>query len=61
MDPAAVNIHAIQTGAVTNALDHQADVAQVQAWCGHGPIATTELYDRRHSRREGSRRPIRFM
>ena len=39
---------------MTNALDHQADIAQVQAWCGHSSIATTKLYDRRHSRPEDS-------
>ena len=54
IDPAAVNVHALRTTAVTNALDHQADIAQVQAWCGHSSIATAKLYDRRHSRPEDS-------
>ncbi len=54
IDPAAVNVHALRTTAVTNALDHPADIAQVQAWCGHRSIATTKLYDRRHGRPEDS-------
>ena len=52
--PAAVNVHALRATAVTKALDHQADIAQVQAWCGHRLIATTKLYDRRQSRAEDS-------
>ena len=54
IDPAAVNVHALRTTAVTNALEHAADIAQVQAWVGHSSIATTRLYDRRHNRPEDS-------
>ena len=54
IDAAAVNVHAMRATAVTNALDHQADIATVQAWVGHSSIATTKLYDRRHSRPEDS-------
>ena len=39
---------------MTNALDHSADVAGVQAWCGHSSVATTKPYDRRHGRPEDS-------
>ena len=49
-----VCVHSLRATAVTNALDHQADIAQVQAWCGHSSIATTKLYDRRQSRAEDS-------
>ncbi len=54
VDPAAVNVHELRTTAVTNALDHPADIARVQAWCGHRSIATTKRYDRRHGRPEDS-------
>ena len=37
---------------MTNAVDHPADGAGVQAWCGHGSIATTKPSDRRHGRSE---------
>ena len=42
--------HALRATTATNALAHNADIAKVQEWLGHG-IATTRLYDRRQSRR----------
>lgn len=49
-----VGAHSLRATAATNALDHQADIAKVQEWLGHASIATTRLYDRRHSRPEDS-------
>ncbi|HEX7638574.1 MAG TPA: tyrosine-type recombinase/integrase [Burkholderiaceae bacterium] len=49
-----VGPHAMRATATTNALDHGADLAQVQAWLGHEDIATTRLYDRRQLRAETS-------
>jgi site-specific recombinase XerD len=46
--------HALRATAATNALEHQADIAYVQAWLGHANISTTRLYDRRKSRPEDS-------
>jgi hypothetical protein len=39
---------------VTNALDHEADIAKVQEWLGHANIATTRIYDRRKMKPEDS-------
>ena len=46
--------HAVRATAATNALDNDADIAEVQKWLGHANIATTRLYDRRQSRPEKS-------
>lgn len=46
--------HSLRATAVTNALEHEADIAKVQEWVGHANIATTRLYDRRHTRPEDS-------
>ena len=46
--------HALRATAATNALDHQADIAKVQAWLGHASIASTRVYDRRTTRPEDS-------
>ena len=43
-------VHSIRATAATNALDHSADIAEVQEWLGHANISTTRLYDRRKSR-----------
>ena len=42
--------HALRATAITNALEHDADLEQVQEWVGHANIATTRLYDRRQAR-----------
>lgn len=47
-------IHSLRATAATNALDHEADIAQVQEWLGHADISTTRLYDRRKTRPEDS-------
>jgi site-specific recombinase XerD len=49
-----VRAHALRATAATNALNHDADLAKVQAWLGHANISTTRLYDRRQSRPEDS-------
>lgn len=49
-----VGAHALRATAATNALDHQADIAKVQAWLGYANIAITWTYDRRKSRPEDS-------
>ncbi len=46
--------HALRATAITNGLDHNADIAKVQEWVGHANIATTRVYDLRHSRPEDS-------
>ncbi|ELQ08681.1 Phage integrase [Pseudomonas syringae BRIP39023] len=43
-----------RTTAATNALEHEADIAKVQAWLGHANISTTKIYDRRENRPEDS-------
>ena len=47
---AGLGVHGLRVTAATNALDHQADIAQVQHWLGHASISTTRLYDRRQNR-----------
>lgn len=49
-----LGVHGLRTTAATCALEHGADLAQVQAWLGHSSITTTRLYDRRHHRPENS-------
>ena len=39
--------HALRATAATSALEHGADIAQVQEWLGHASITTTRVYDRR--------------
>ena len=51
---AGLGVHGLRATAATNALEHEADIAKVQAWLGHANISTTKLYDRRHSRPEDS-------
>jgi integrase/recombinase XerD len=46
--------HALRATAAANALDHQADIANVQEWLGHANIATTRIYDHRKTRPEDS-------
>ncbi|TWT44931.1 Tyrosine recombinase XerD [Phycisphaerae bacterium RAS1] len=47
-------VHSLRATAATNALEHGADIAKVQAWLGHASVATTRLYDKRESRPEDS-------
>ena len=47
LDVAGFGPHALRATAATNALDHDADIANVQEWLGHESIATTPIYDRR--------------
>lgn len=49
-----LGVHGLRVTAATNALEHQADVAQVQHWLGHASISTTRLYDRRQNRPKDS-------
>jgi len=47
-------VHSLRATAATNALAHNADIAQVQQWLGHADISTTRMYDKRQSRPEDS-------
>jgi site-specific recombinase XerD len=49
-----LGVHGLRATAATNALEHDADIAKVQAWLGHASISTTRLYDRRGQRPEDS-------
>lgn len=51
---AGLGVHGLRATAATNALEHDADIAKVQAWLGHANISTTRLYDRRGQRPEDS-------
>lgn len=47
-------VHLARATAITNALEHEADISRVQEWAGHANISTTRLYDRRRMRPEDS-------
>jgi site-specific recombinase XerD len=49
-----LGVHGLRPTAATCALEHGADLTQVQAWLGHANISTTRLYDRRHQRPDTS-------
>lgn len=49
-----VGAHSLRSTAATNALEHGADLAEVQQMLGHANIATTRMYDQRDSRPEHS-------
>lgn len=51
---AGLGVHGLRATAATNALEHEADIAKVQAWLGHANISTTRIYDRRQNRPEDS-------
>jgi site-specific recombinase XerD len=51
---AGFGVHCLRATAATNALEHGADIIEVQEWLGHANIATTRLYDRREHRLEGT-------
>jgi integrase len=40
-----LGVHGLRATATTNALEHEADIAKVQAWLGHANISTTRIYD----------------
>ena len=46
--------HLLRATAITNALEHNADLEKVQDWVRHANIATTPMYDRRKHRAEDS-------
>lgn len=54
IDTAHFSPHALRATAITNALEHHADIAKVQDWAGHASPATTRLYDRRKHRPQDS-------
>lgn len=54
IDAAGLGVHGLRATAATNALEHEADIAKVQAWLGHANIGTTWIYDRRQFRPEDS-------
>jgi site-specific recombinase XerD len=49
-----LGVHGLRATAATNALEHEADIAKVQAWLGHANISTIKIYDRRQMRPEDS-------
>ncbi|EGH05197.1 MULTISPECIES: tyrosine-type recombinase/integrase [Pseudomonas syringae group genomosp. 2] len=54
IEVAGLGVHGLRATAATNALEHEADIAKVQAWLGHANISTTKIYDRRENRPEDS-------
>jgi integrase/recombinase XerD len=38
-------VHSLRATAGANALEHGADIAEVQVWMGHANVSTTWLYD----------------
>lgn len=54
IEVAGLGVHGLRATAATNALEHEADIAKVQAWLGHANISTTKIYDRRQNRPEDS-------
>ena len=44
------SVHALRATAITNSLEHGADLAESQVWAGHADISTTRLYDRRRNK-----------
>ncbi len=49
------SVHALRATAITNSLEHGADLAESQVWAGHADISTTRLYDRRRNKLADSR------
>ncbi len=46
--------HSLRTTAITNALEHGAELSEAQKWAGHSDISTTRIYDKRRHRPENS-------
>ncbi|KPW97620.1 Phage integrase family site specific recombinase [Pseudomonas syringae pv. coryli] len=44
----------IERSLLAYALEHEADIAKIQAWLGHANISTTRIYDRGENRPEDS-------
>lgn len=42
-----LGVHRFRATAANNALEHEANIAEVKAWLGHSNISTTRIYDRR--------------
>jgi integrase/recombinase XerD len=49
-----ISAHAIRATATTNALHHQADIAEVHEWLSRANMFTSRIYDHRRSRPEDS-------
>ncbi len=49
-----LGVHGLRAIADTNALEHEADIAKVQAWLGHSNISIIKIYDRRENWPEDS-------
>ncbi|MNC67267.1 Tyrosine recombinase XerD [compost metagenome] len=45
IDVAGLSILGLRAMAATNTLEHEADIAKVQAFLGHSDIGTTRIYD----------------
>jgi len=45
-----IEAHALRATAATNALDDQANIAEVQEWLGHANITTTRIHEHRKTR-----------
>ena len=45
-----IEAHALRATAATNALDDQANIAEVQEWLGHANIATTRIHEHRKTK-----------
>lgn len=39
-----VGVHGLRATAATNALEHESDIAKIQAWLGHANISTPRIY-----------------
>ncbi len=46
--------HSMRATAATNALENDADLAEVQEWLGHANVSTTRIYDHRGRKPEDS-------
>lgn len=58
MEVSELGVHGLRATAATNGLEHEADIAKVQAWLGHANLSMARIYDCRQNRR-GTHRPKR--